>query len=78
MTRTIAATETDCFVEATMDAALAKVKSTALEKLAAVVDWERFREVLESIWPWTVADGSPGRPSWAAVKMFKVLVYGKF
>ena len=46
--------------------------------MARVVDWERFREVLESIWPWTVADGAPGRPSWAAVKMFKVLVYGKF
>ena len=78
MTRTIEVAEADCFVEATMDAALARVKSTALETLAAVVDWELFREVLESLWPWTVAAGSPGRPSWAAVKMFKVLVYGKF
>ena len=78
MTRTIEAAEADCFDDVTMAAVLAKVKETALEKLAAVVDWERFREVLESIWPWTVADGSPGRPSWDAVKMFKVLVYGKF
>ena len=78
MTRTIEVAEADGFVDAEMAAVLALVKSTALEKLAAVVDWERFREVLESIWPWTVADGSPGRPSWDAVKMFKVLVYGKF
>ena len=61
MIRTIEAAEADGFVEATMDAALARVKSTALETLAAVGDWERFREVLESLWPWTVADGSPGR-----------------
>jgi len=66
------------FVDAEMAAVLALVKETALEKLAAVVDWEQFREVLESLWPRTVADGSPGRPSWDAVKMFKVLVYGKF
>ena len=78
MTRTIEAAEADCFVDAEMAGVLAAAKETVLEKLDMLVDWERFREVLESIWPWTVADGSPGRPSWAAVKMFKVLVYGKF
>ena len=78
MTGTIAVVEAVGFANVEADALMAGAKETTLEKLAAVVAWERFREVLESIWPWTVADGSPGQPSWDAVKMFKVLVYGKF
>ena len=78
MTRTLAAAATDCFVDAEVNAALAGAKDTALEKMAVLVDWEGFRPVLESLWTWTVADGARGRPSWDAVKLFKVLVFGKY
>ena len=79
MTRTIeSATTADCLATAVVTDILSGVEDTELELLAALVDWEQFRSVLESIWVWTVAAGGRGRPSWAAVQMFKVLVYGKF
>lgn len=43
----------------------------------SLFDWERFRGILERAWPWTRHDAKPGRPSWDAVLMFKVLVVGK-
>ena len=78
MTRTIASVATDGFVAAAVDQLLSGVDDTELELLNTLVAWEAFRPVLESIWLWTVADGSRGRPSWDAVLMFKVISYGKF
>ena len=78
MTRTIDSVDTDGFVAAAVDQLLSGVDDTELELLNTLVDWEAFRLVLESIWPWTVAAGSRGRSSWAAVLMFKVFIYGKF
>ena len=78
MTRTIDSVDPDGFVAAAVDQLLSGVDDTELELLNTLVDWEAFRPVLESIWPWTVADGLRGRPSWDAVLMFKVFIYGKF
>ena len=77
MSRKLDYSETDCFVRALMDRVYAKAKRSMLEQLDAVVDWEGFRAVLESIWPCTVDDGGRGRSSWDAVLMLKVFVYGK-
>lgn len=78
MTRTIEAAETDAFAAAVVQTMLAQVEDSDLELMDKLVDWEDFRSTLESIWDWTVADGRRGRPSWDAVLMFKVLVYGKY
>ncbi|MXX94187.1 MAG: IS5 family transposase [Gammaproteobacteria bacterium] len=77
MTREISSSESDCFVASEITDALSQVKETMLERLDRVVDWERFRVPLGLIWTWTGDDGRRGRPSWDAVQMFKVLVYGK-
>lgn len=53
------------------------LNETVLEKLDALVDWEGFREDMQTIWPCTKDDGRPGRTSWDAVMMLKVFVYGK-
>ena len=63
--------------DASMFAALERADDTHLEKMDALFDWERFRAILEKTWAWTRNDSQPGRPSWDAVLMFKVLVVGK-
>jgi len=44
-----------------------------LEKLDKFVNWERFRDLLEEVFP-TARTGKGGRPRMDPVKMFKVLV----
>lgn len=77
MSRKLDCSETDCFVLSVMESVCSGLNKTVLEKLDAVVTWEGFREVLESIWPCTVDTGGPGRTSWDTVLMWKVFVFGK-
>ncbi len=77
MTRTVRPSEADLLPDSSMFASLERSKDTHLEKMDCLFDWERFRETLERAWPWTRHDARPGRPSWDAVSMFKVLVVGK-
>lgn len=77
MTRKLDYSEQDCFVQSMMESVCSGLNETVLEKLDAVVAWEDFRAVLESIWPCTVDTGGPGRSSWDAVLMLKVFVLGK-
>ena len=77
MTRTVRPAEADLLPDAAMFASLERSRDTHLEKMDSLLDWERFRETLERAWPWTRHDPKPGRPSWDAVLMFKVLVVGK-
>lgn len=77
MTRTVRPSEADLLPDSSMFAALEGSADTHLEKMDSLFDWERFRGTLERAWPWTRHDARPGRPSWDAVLMFKVLVVGK-
>ena len=77
MTRTVRPAEADLLPDAAMFASLERSRDTHLEKMDSLLDWEHFRETLERAWPWTRHDPKPGRPSWDAVLMFKVLVVGK-
>ena len=77
MTRTLRPSESDLLPDSSMFDALDKADATYLEKLDSLIDWERFREQLERAWPWSRDDAKPGRPSWDATLMFKILVVGK-
>ena len=77
MTRTMRSAEADLLPDSSMFDALDRSGDTYLEKLDSLVDWERFRAPLERAWPWSRHDSRPGRPSWDALLMFKVLVVGK-
>lgn len=77
MTRTLRPTDADLLPDSSMFDALERAGDTYLERLDSLIDWEQFREPLERAWPWSRDDARPGRPSWDATLMFKVLVVGK-
>lgn len=52
-------------------------KTNPLEKLDRRIDWEMFREELESVFP-VSAKGVGGRPRYDVVMMFKILVLQRY
>lgn len=54
MSRKIDYLETECFAQSLMADVCSTFEKSFLEKIDAVVEWEGFREVLESIWPYAV------------------------